>query len=76
MSGRWTKIEMEPNTRSAKDGYIKLWENGVLKIDCQGETDGLPGTAHRGDRGYARNYTVSRATGATLPTSTSMYLRG
>ena len=39
MSGTWAKVEMELKYTNATDGYIKLWENGVLKIDYHGATD-------------------------------------
>jgi hypothetical protein len=56
MSGAWTKIEQEIKYSNQSDGYIKLWENGVLKINYVGPTDRYPGN----DRtesigGYARS---------------------
>ena len=57
MSGAWAKVEMELKYSNRPDGYIKLWENGVLKIDYRGATDRLPGSARtEGIGGYARNY--------------------
>jgi hypothetical protein len=57
MSGAWAKVEMELKYSNRSDGYIKLWENGVLKIDYRGTTDRLPGSARtEGIGGYARNY--------------------
>jgi len=55
MSGKWTKIEVEIKYSTQSDGYIKLWENGKLKIDFKGKTDGYSGT-HRseGIGGFAR----------------------
>jgi hypothetical protein len=43
MSGAWTKIELEIRYDKTSGGYIKLWENGALKINYAGRTDGLPG---------------------------------
>ena len=57
MSGVWTKVEMEIKYTNQNDGYIKLWENGVLRIDYAGHTDRLPGTLRtEGIAGYARMY--------------------
>ncbi len=57
MSGVWTKVEMELKYTNLTDGYVKLWENGALKIDYRGPTDRLPGQARtEGIGGYARNY--------------------
>ncbi len=57
MSGAWTKVEMELKYTNLTDGYIKLWENGVLKIDYRGPTDRLRGSSRtEGIGGYARNY--------------------
>jgi hypothetical protein len=57
MSGSWTKVEMELKYTSGTDGYIRLWENGVLKINYAGPTDKLAGsTRTEGIGGYARNY--------------------
>ena len=56
MSGGWTKIEQEISYSRGSDGYIKLWENGVLKINYAGVTDLYPGTARsEGIGGYARS---------------------
>lgn len=57
MSGVWKKVEMELKYTNQTDGYVKLWENGVLRINYAGSTDRYPGT----DRtdclgGYARMY--------------------
>jgi hypothetical protein len=57
MSGVWKKIELEIKYTTANDGYIKLWENGALKINYRGRTDNLSGTMRtEGIGGYARNY--------------------
>jgi hypothetical protein len=57
MSGTWAKVEMELKYTNLADGYVKLWENGILKIDYRGPTDRLPGSARtEGIGGYARNY--------------------
>ena len=48
MSGVWTKVEMELEYTNLTDGYVKLWENGVLKIDYRGPTDRLPGQRANG----------------------------
>lgn len=57
MSGVWTKIEMEMKYTSASDGYVKLWENGVLRVNYVGHTDSLSGSLRsEGIGGYARMY--------------------
>jgi len=57
MAGQWSKIEMELKYTNQNDGYIKLWENGVLRVDYRGRTDGLSGsTRTEGIGGYGRNY--------------------
>ena len=57
MAGAWTKVEMELKYTNMNDGYIKLWENGVLRIDYRGRTDNLSGsTRTEGIGGYARMY--------------------
>jgi hypothetical protein len=57
MSGVWTKVEMEIKYTPQNDGYIKLWENGDLRVDYSGPTDHMPGTVRtEGIGGYARMY--------------------
>ncbi len=57
MSGVWSKIELEFKHTNLNDGYIRQWENGVLKIDYHGPTDKMPGSARTiGIGGYARIY--------------------
>ena len=52
----WHKIEVEISVTDQNDGYLKLWENGVLKIDYLGTTDLNSGTDRCiGIGGYARN---------------------
>jgi hypothetical protein len=56
MSGVWIKIEQEIKYSKQSEGYIKLWENGILKINYAGATDLYPGTARsEGIGGYARS---------------------
>ncbi len=56
-AGAWTKIEQEIKWSNQDDGYIKLWENGVLRVNYQGATDRYPGTTRtEGIGGYGRNY--------------------
>jgi len=56
-TSRWLKVEMAVKLTSQTDGYIKLWEDGVLKDNYLGSTDKYPGTARTiGIGGYARNY--------------------
>lgn len=45
MSGAWSKVELEIRYDSSSNGYIKLYENGTLKLDYSGVTDKIPGTA-------------------------------
>jgi hypothetical protein len=60
MSGVWTKIEMEVKYTNQNDGYVKLWENGSLRVSYVGHTDGLPGTTRtEGIGGYGRMYNQS-----------------
>lgn len=55
MGGAWTKIEVEIKYTNQSNGYIKLWENGALKINYAGRTDSMPGQARsEGIGGYAR----------------------
>src|SRR5690606_26685202 len=55
MSGVWSKIEVEIKYTNQKDGYIKLWENGKLRVDYRGTTDRYPGTQRsEAIGGYAR----------------------
>ena len=55
MSGVWTKVEQEIKWTNQNDGYIKLWENGVLRVNYAGPTDKYPGTTRtEGIGGYAR----------------------
>jgi hypothetical protein len=57
MSGSWAKIEQEIKYSSGNDGYIRLYENGVLKVNYVGPTDKYPGTQRtEGIGGYARRY--------------------
>jgi len=54
MSGVWTKIEVEIRYTNQNDGYVKLWEDGHLRVDYEGRTDRLPGTLRtEGIGGYA-----------------------
>lgn len=56
MSGVWSKIEQEVKYSRQSDGYIRLWENGVLKINYAGPTDRYAGnTRSEGIGGYARS---------------------
>lgn len=59
MSGVWRNMELEIRLTSWPDdstGYIKLWENGTLKIDYLGHTDGMDDTTRVvGLGGYARS---------------------
>jgi hypothetical protein len=56
MSGVWTKIEQEIKYSRQSDGYIKLWENGVLKVNYAGPTDNYSGNSRsEGIGGYARS---------------------
>jgi hypothetical protein len=57
MSGVWTKIEMEVKYTNQNDGYVKLWENGAIRVNYVGHTDGLQGnTRTEGIGGYGRMY--------------------
>ena len=57
MSGTWQKIELEIKHTNLTDGYIRQWENGVLKINYAGATDKMAGTMRTfGIGGYARMY--------------------
>lgn len=60
MAGAWTKIELEIKYTNQSNGYIKLWENGVLKVSYLGTTDKYPGMNRtEGIGGYARERTAS-----------------
>ncbi len=55
MAGQWSKIELEIKYTNQSDGYIKLWENGKLKVDYSGHTDRYAGSSRaEGIGGYAR----------------------
>lgn len=57
MGGSWTKIEVAVKISPQSDGYIRLWENGVQKINYAGSTDHYSGTERTiGIGGYARCY--------------------
>ena len=57
MSGVWKKVETEIKYTNQNDGYIKLWENGALRINYAGPTDKYPGKQRtEGPGGYARMY--------------------
>lgn len=56
MAGKWSKVELEIKYTNQSDGYIKLWENGKLKINFAGKTDGYSGAARsEGIGGFARS---------------------
>lgn len=59
MSGVWRNMELElklTSWPSDHTGYIRLWENGTLKIDYLGHTDGMSGTSRvLAIGGYARS---------------------
>jgi hypothetical protein len=56
MAGAWTKIELEIKYTNQSNGYIKKWENGVLKVNYLGATDRYPGMDRsEGIGGYARS---------------------
>ena len=58
MGGSWTKVEVEICYTNQSSGYIKLWENGVLKQNYSGPTDKYSGTArNEGIGGFARSKT-------------------
>lgn len=56
ISGQWAKVEVAVRVTGANDGYIKVWENGAVKIDYLGPTDKYPGTSRSiGIGGFARS---------------------
>lgn len=57
MAGQWSKIEIEIRYDNTSAGYMNVWENGVLKVNYRGKTDGLPGTQrNEAIGGYNRAY--------------------
>ncbi len=58
MAGSWIKIEYEMKYTSQNNGYIKLYENGVKKIDYSGPTEFTWAGTSRTEAigGYARGY--------------------
>ncbi|MCI0590546.1 MAG: polysaccharide lyase [Gammaproteobacteria bacterium] len=57
MAGQWSKIELEIRYDNSSAGYMKVWENGVLKVNYKGKTDGLSGTQrNEAVGGYIRAY--------------------
>lgn len=60
MSGTWTKIELEIRYDNTSNGYVKLWENGALKVNYKGRTDGYSGTTRaEAVGGYIRSYNAN-----------------
>jgi len=56
-SSQWIKNEVALKLTDQTDGYVKLWEDGVLKMDYAGSTDKYGGNARTvGIGGYARPY--------------------
>jgi hypothetical protein len=57
MSGVWTKIEKLYTLSDTTAGNFKLWDNGVLKANYTGTTDGFSGTPRTlSIGGYTRGY--------------------
>lgn len=53
----WIKKEYQIQITNQNTGHIKVWENGVLKVDYYGRTDNYTGTNKSlAIGGYARNY--------------------
>lgn len=53
----WHKYEIEVCITNQSSGYIKIWDDGVLKLNYTGPTDGYSGTARNdGIGGYMRDY--------------------
>lgn len=58
MAGAWSKVEVECRLDTAVSGYIKVWENNVLRVNYSGRTDAMAGTARcEAVGGYARSQT-------------------
>lgn len=54
---QWIKQEYEIKITNQNDGYIKVWENGVQKVNYIGPTDKYTGSTKAiAIGGYARNY--------------------
>lgn len=57
MAGQWSKVEVAIKVTTSNDGYVKLWENGALRVNYAGPTDKYAGTNRSiGIGGYARIY--------------------
>lgn len=57
MAGQWIKVELEIRYARDATGYVKLWENGSLRVDYRGPTDRYSGSQrNEGIGGYARCY--------------------
>src|SRR5690242_11995798 len=55
MSGIWSKVEVEIKYTNQADGYIKLWENGIQRINYTGHTDRyMDSERSEGIGGFAR----------------------
>lgn len=53
----WVKQEFELKITNQNDGFIKIWENGVLKVNYSGPTDRYNGTTKAiAIGGFARMY--------------------
>jgi hypothetical protein len=57
MNGQWTKIEVEVKLTNQSDGYIKIIENGRVKMNYRNKTEGYSGNV-RSDAvgGYSDMY--------------------
>jgi hypothetical protein len=44
MSGVWSKVEVAARLTSASDGYVNVWQDGLLRVAYAGPTDKMAGT--------------------------------
>lgn len=60
VTGGWAKVEIEIRHDTSSSGYIKVWEDGVLRINLQGQnTWSETGTYNQLIGGFARDRSTS-----------------
>jgi len=55
VTSKWAKVEMEIRWDSTSSGYVKVWEDGILRVNYAGPTNSGTGTRTELIGGYARD---------------------
>lgn len=55
VTSKWAKVEMEIRWDSTSSGYVKIWEDGILRLNYSGPTNSGTGTRTELIGGYARD---------------------